>query len=332
MNTFRARAYLYMDQRQNTEYGLLRTYARLSFTGDNAVAYGTTNQALFEFAYIQLGGFTFGKFQNPYEHTYWNTGWIPYGLNGEGGMDNTSGNGVAYTASLGNGITATVAARASNETKAPTAGTLVLADGQAAPDGVVALEAVQSWGKAKLSGAVHQVRFAAGTTSIPSTEYGFGAGAGVQINLPMLAAGDFIGFGAQYAHGANLYGGVATFRGGQTTLATVDAVSNAAGTVTKLSTTWGVNAGFDHYWTKTVDTNIFAGYASYENSNLTAGATKAKHLTIGQYTKWTPIAGLQIGVETDYRKNSGGAIVAVTNGKLTEKSDFTGRLRVQRDF
>ena len=334
LNVFRARAYLYMDQRQNTEYGLLRTYGRLSFTGDNAAG-GT---ALFEFAYIQLGGFTFGKFQSPYENVYYSNGWIPYGLNGEGAMDNTSGNGLAYTASLGNGVTATLAIRAGDEIRsAPTTAgiTNINASGQAAPDGVAAVEIAQSWGKAKLSGAVHQVRYNNITgVARPSTDYGYGGSLGIQINLPMIAAGDFIGVSGQYSNGAAMYGGAGTFRGGQSALAIPDAVATAAG-VSKLTKVWSVNGGFDHYWTKTVDTNIFAGYASAENSLAGAGTSKANHYTIGQYTKWTPIAGLQIGIETDYRKNGGGAVRQygiATGGKVTELSDWSGRLRVQRDF
>ena len=348
LNNIRARGYLYMDQRQNTEYGLLRTYARLSFTRDSTPAPATA--ALFEFAYVQFAGFTFGRFQNPYENTYYSNGWIPYGAGGEGAVDNTSENGAAYTATLGNGVTATLAVRAPNETKAPGQGlagaaattanlgaiptTFTLAQGQSLPDGVAALEVTQGWGSAKIAGAVHQVRYANQTgIATPSTDYGYGGIAGVKINLPQLAAGDFIGVSAQYAKGANLYAGVGTFRGGQTALATVDAVATTAGR-TNLSTAWGVNGGFDHYWTKTVDTNFFAAYASYENSLLAAGATKANHYTIGQYTKWSPVAGLQIGIETDYRKNGGGASRAavVTGGKATELSDWSGRLRVQRDF
>ena len=325
LNRFRARGYVFVDQRQSTEYGLLRAYTRLSFSRDNAADAGV----LFEYAYVQLGGLTAGKFMNPYDTTYYSGGWAPLGLGGFGAVDNTSQNGIAYAASLGNGVTASLAVMAGNETKAAqnTAGNLTAA-AQGAPDVTATIEAVQSWGSVKVGAALHQIRY---VNSAIDTDYGMGVGGGVKFNLPMIAAGDFISFAGQYAQGANLYGGVGAataFRAGQAAPVTADAI--IANGVSKLSTTWGVNAGFLHVWTKTVDTNVYGAYQTYENSGAgtaAAGTGKAKGWIVAQYTKWTPIAGLQFGVETGYRK-MGGNLTTVG----TDREDFFGRVRVQRDF
>ena len=327
MNRFRARGYIFVDQRQDTEYGLLRAYTRLSFTRDNADAAA----ALFEYAYVQLGGFTAGKFYNPYDTYYYSGGAAPLGLAGFGTKDDGNQNGVQYAASLGNGVTATVALMTGNETKAAQNAVAALTvAAQAAPDAIAAIELVQSWGSFKVAGALHQIRY---VNSAIDTDYGMGVISNVKFNLPMIAAGDFIAFGGQYAQGANTYGGITTanaFRAGQAAPVTADAIVNATTGVSKLSTTWGVNAGFLHVWSKTVDTNVYGAYQTYENSGtgtVAAGTGKAKGWIVAQYTKWTPIVGLQYGVETGYRK-MGGNLTTVG----TDREDFFGRFRVQRDF
>ncbi len=312
MNQFRARGYIYVDHRQQSEVGLVRAYSRLSFTRDNADAVSP----LFELAFVQVGGLTAGRFTNPYDILYYTNGWAPLGASGVGVKDTTSENGIAYTAALGNGLTATLALVDTTETRGPNA-TAVSYAGQSMPDVVGTTEWTQGWGSVKLSGAVHQVRY---SNAAVDTDYGFAGAAGVKINLPMLAAGDFIGLSGSVAKGAPVYGGAITYRGGQEQFQTYDGYT--VGNTGKLSDAWGVAGGLTHFWTKTVDTHVYSGYSAFE-----AGTVKANSWLVSQYTKWTPVSGLQLGIETTYREVGGRALRGAR-----DKEDFSGRLRVQRDF
>ena len=310
----RARGYIYVDHRQQSEVGLVRAYTRLSVSSDNGAA-GTN---LFELAFVQVGGFTFGQFGNPYEVLYYTNGWAPLGLNGIGAKDSVGDQGIAYTHSFGGGVTGTVAVMNGAENRNAGTGGLTYA-GHNVPDFVAAVEATQGWGSVKLAGVLHQVRY---SNAAVDTDYGWAVNGGVKVNLPMIAAGDFISLQGAYSEGATAFGGVTTLRAGQNTLAAYDAT--AAG---KLSTAWSVAGGLTHFWTKTVDTHVYGGYAKFEN-----GTDKANQYTVAQYTKWTPVAGLQLGVETGYRKIGGAGVDLVSGGKTNDKEDFFGRLRVQRDF
>jgi hypothetical protein len=60
-----------------------------------------------------------------------------------------------------------------------------------------------------------------------------------------------------------------------------------------------------------------------------------KELVLSGNLVWSPVSGLDIGVEVVYARTEFGARVAdAKNALRTIKSDdaFTGRLRIQRDF
>ncbi len=322
-NVFRTRAYIYVDHRQQSEVGLVRTYARLSFTRD---ANSTTADTLFELGFVQVGGLTAGRFTNPYDNIYYTHGFSGLGLHGMGAVDRTSNNGIAYTAALGNGLTATLGAF-NQEGSVGNTTSQKYTESSAMPDVVGAVEWTQGWGSAKLAGTVHQVRY---TNPNVSTDYGYGVSGNVKINLPMIAAGDFLALGAQYSSGAAVLGGAANgnTRGGEIAPVIVDAT--VVGTSGKLATTYGFNGGLDHYWTKTIDTLVYAGYVNYDNG--ATSANKVNGYNVAQYTRWMPVAGLQLGVETGYRSISGSAVKALKTTTLNDTNDFYGRLRVQRDF
>src|SRR5205085_749256 len=99
------------DVRSNTEFGTLRSYARTGIqwtTGDSVLA-GSGAVAYLDRAFMQLGGFTFGKAASFYDS-------YVFGLHSYQssilGSEGTSGNGtpmIAYTATLGNGFLASLA-------------------------------------------------------------------------------------------------------------------------------------------------------------------------------------------------------------------------------
>lgn len=183
----RARWVTSLDVRTQTEYGTLRAYTRAGFqttTGES-----TQGRIYTERAFIQFAGFTLGKSQSYFDFF---GGAFCYGCGYTGNSSQSGAAGtllMAYTATLGNGITATISAEdafmrrgavwdASNDsTNALTLAGMpgpITAGGQDAyniagygmgdyaangiPDIVGALRVDQAWGSAQIAGALHQVR------------------------------------------------------------------------------------------------------------------------------------------------------------------------------
>lgn len=104
---FRARAVLSADVRTQTEYGTLRSYLRFGF--DRTTNQIGTNTIYAERAFIQLAGFTFGQTQSYFD--FFNGVFSYGGPYGGGAGSGTGAGGVllaAYTAQLGNGISASI--------------------------------------------------------------------------------------------------------------------------------------------------------------------------------------------------------------------------------
>jgi Porin subfamily len=189
----RARWVTSLDVRTQTEYGTLRAYTRAGFqtsTGDTA-----QGKIYTERAFIQFAGFTLGKSQSYFDFM---SGAFCYGCGFMGNGSQTGAAGIllmAYTATLGNGITATISAEdgtirrntiwdtSNDPTNAlvigngpgplsnvddytlPTGsglvqGTIGVGDYAATqiPDIVGALRVDQAWGSAQVAAALHQNR------------------------------------------------------------------------------------------------------------------------------------------------------------------------------
>jgi hypothetical protein len=184
---WRSRFVTSFDIRTQTEYGTLRAYTRAGFqwtTGEDGI--GTY---YVERTFIQFAGFTVGRSQSYfdfYANAHYYTGYI-------GGPSSTGAAGMnvwAYTATFGNGFTATLSiedgtlrrnavwdagtdALAMGATPGPTFQPTTGYTGRAAggngvaigdyaaaqvPDIVGALRVDQAWGSAQIAGALHQVR------------------------------------------------------------------------------------------------------------------------------------------------------------------------------
>ena len=214
---FRARTVLSLDVRTQTEYGTVRAYNRFGFTQDSTTLSGGLLYT--ERAFIQIAGFTFGKTQSYFDFV---GGAMCYGCGYGGHLSQFGAGGTvvfAYSATLGNGLTATIALEdqaarrtavwdASNDASNALSigafpGPAVVRDasntfgGQAVgdqgafsmPDIVGSLRVDQAWGSAQVSAAVHQVR--GGWYGNNST----GAGATVLgVNSQFTAPADAYGF------------------------------------------------------------------------------------------------------------------------------------------
>ncbi|WP_315831815.1 porin [Bradyrhizobium prioriisuperbiae] len=233
----RERVNLFVDTRTATDYGLLRTYAnlQLDFTQgrDNiAGGFGAT-----DFAFIQFAGFTFGKAVSMFD-PQWALG-KPFISNGfMTGSNNTTGIPMlAYTATLGNGLSATISLEdaqpyrsagvintavtflgpfGSNGTSGPTYGTVANSfvgnaqGGDHVPDIVGNLRIDQAWGSAHIAAAAHEVHgtyytAANSDTGHPSSTWGYAISGAFELkNLPT-GTGDSLKVEASFANGAAKY-------------------------------------------------------------------------------------------------------------------------------
>jgi porin-like protein len=163
--TFRSRAYISMDTREQTEWGTLRTYVNIGLNYDSptsAVTSGFSGNR----AFIQFAGFTFGLAQSFFDFysvplsSYW--GFFPVSDTGDSGWKV-----LAYTANFGGGISATLSVEEPrrNNVISTAASVDPLLLGQAPtptdyikmrfPDLVHNWRIDQSWGSVQIMGALH---------------------------------------------------------------------------------------------------------------------------------------------------------------------------------
>jgi hypothetical protein len=259
--------------------------------------------------------------------------------------------------------------------------------GSRAPDVVGNLRIDQSWGSAQLSAAAHEVRAVnvtgvtaagdffvgipgtapAGLTGLdsPDSEWGYAIQGGVKFNLPMIAAGDQLWLQAAYGSGATGYTHVDDFtaaRAGTIRVATPEAIINPVTGDIEKTDSWSVSGKFLHYWLPNLRSNFFGAYSEVDfdasgtqafvnpadpSFIVNAGFVDFKIYEAGANLVWSPVKGLDIGVEGVYRKIETSGRVApefgpnafvigagVRDPRLArDNADaWEARLRVQRDF
>ncbi|MBZ6077225.1 porin [Microvirga puerhi] len=284
---------------------------------------------------------------------------------------------LAYTFSFGNGFSATLSIEDGLERRLAgfipggfAANTLLYA-GQRAPDLVGNIKYTGTWGTAQISGAVHQIRSLVLTNAvggpiiygplvegtIPDTEYGFAAAGYLSFNLPQLAPGDALWLAATYTNGALAYmngGNSATAVdpnnqiGAAGAVGMVDAYINPITGDIKRGHGWSIAGGFRHYWTPQIRQSIFGSYMRVEYgagastivpAGFTTGLVDFNELRLGSNVIWSPVSGLDLGLEVIYAKLDPRGRVFVPSvipgvpGTIEGSShSWEGRLRVQRDF
>jgi hypothetical protein len=254
--------------------------------------------------------------------------------------------------------------------------------GNRLPNVVASLRVDQAWGSAELAGMINEVGVvghhqstnggagaaAAWVANTPSSRIGYAVSGGVKINLPMIAAGDNLVLNGTFSSGnisAVMSNGVGSGQllvgTGGVAAWTPDATFNAAvlGSSLRLTSAWGVTAGFQHFWAPTFNTSIYASYASVNVPNLLAAGNvtdslrDSKYLTLGMTNTWTPVRGLAVALETAYvrqsvqgqqidlNKNFGSngtliapCVLATGVGCVLKSRDhtFQTRFRITRDF
>ena len=362
----RNRGYITADARSQTEYGTLRSYIAVGLSGDNAgnatagVVPATSSAFNANRAFIQFAGFTAGRSQSFYDFMgypavsyFGGSAWTPGGADtGDAGKQV-----FAYTAQLGNGLSATISAEdkrrggtfqaASATTPATTAGTGSVGDKM--PDFVGNLRIDQAWGSAQVMGVVHDASaqyYSATQLTHPSNVYGYAIGAGLRLNAPMLGVGDY--FQAQFNWtkgaigyamntGVNLSAGNANASSQGFGLVT-DAMYTTSGDV-QLTTAWSVGASYEHNWNTKWKTSAYGGYTKVDYNDtatayfsaFTAGANPDfATWQVGSRTAWAPVNNLEVGLDVMYTKlQSANSGVTTTS---QDQSAWVANMRIQRNF
>jgi hypothetical protein len=280
------------------------------------------DSAIVDQAFIQFGGLTAGRTVSFFMNSDLpNDNWGTLRF-----YDAPTVNAFAYTFSFGNGFSATLAVE-----EGAYATSLFPEAGQRMPDLVGNLKYAGTWGSAQLGGVLHQLRADVLTAgpfagTIPDTAYGWAVTAQGSVNLPMLADGDALWLAATYADGALAYLGFDPEVGvGTASSRVVDAFIDADGDI-NTGRGWSIAAGLNHYWTPTIRQSVFGSYARVEYSSSSL-VNDFNEWRAGSNLIWSPVSGLDIGVEVLYSNLDPRGVVG-----LDDDDAWEGRLRVQRDF
>lgn len=297
---FRARAYIYMDSRTNTEFGLLRTFTEIQGQLDSGQ--GTNTNLRLWRAFIQFGGLTFGRTQSFYD-------FLPpaFGQFLNVGYSDVSTLVAAYTFAFGNGFSASLSLETEENRRSGIANPFGFAGGfyggNYIPDIVGALRVDQGWGSAQLMGALHNVR-----TVGAGSEYGWAIGAGVSVNVPF-GSGTSVNLQGGYTQGALSYvaatpvGGVlfgpANNPGGISTA--TDGVIDANGNL-ELVDAWSISGGFETAFTPTISYVAQAGYVDVSHSGAGVGnVADFQNLGLEGTLAYSPISGFVFALGAQYQ-------------------------------
>jgi hypothetical protein len=301
-HSFRHRAVFTVDTRTQTEYGTLRSYA--AFGGQQTTPNDSGISLFFNRAFIQFAGFTTGRAVSFYDFMSLD----PYSYNNTALVSSTGASGInvfAYTAQLGNGVSATISAEdggfGARGTSGRTRQVVNVLGGELAPgtvttdpvgnrfpDIVGALRVDQAWGSAQIMAAAHDASggyyggFPGSTLNgHPGDEVGWAVGAGLLLKNPLgLGVGDVFHTQVNFERGAVGY--LTTYKGAWDHYGSgnsvgfgsaVDAVfsGNAAGAANASSVElvdgWGFGAVYEHVWNPKWRTSLYGGYSAVSYSD-----------------------------------------------------------------
>jgi hypothetical protein len=360
----RVRGGISVDAREQTAYGTLRSYLNMTFqvtNGGGGSGIDTWGNRIF----IQWAGFTAGL-----ADSYFDFDTMGYSNQTNVLGSSVSGGGIdlfAYTAQFGNGFSATISAEDTSARRTAlfdASGGTGYAGERQWPDIVANLRLDQAWGSAQIMAAAHDVHAsyygAALPNDAPGDELGWAVGAGLKINLPMIAKGDYIIAQVNYAEGAMDYvaAGARATNGGGITIqdgghgsplltgtgplydSTYDVVGGV-GSDQDLTTGWSVTGGFEHRWNPQWRTSLYGAYASFDYSDVSsariaAGAGAAagssadwSYWQVGSRTRWNPVKNLDLSVDLMYNHID---TAFAGDPAFEDKGWFAGMFRVQRNF
>jgi hypothetical protein len=391
-----ARGRVDLDARTQSAWGTVQTVlslrlARTTGTLDQVgpALSGSGATPTLEAAYIRFAGFTFGAAKD-------NFSFMPSTFYGAGHWSSFANGAkqLAYTAVFGGGFSATIAVQDAADTTAGGvnaagyyngvifAGPLVpfpgingipafSTNGGAVAysynnmpqiNGTLALD--QGWGTAQVMGAVGKAVGVNPGASYDQDKTIWAIGAGLKVNLPMIAAGDVLYLNAAYADGMTEYTtNWTSFKGSDTKRNVGDFVTNHPSWINtydvlgnpKIETlkSWDIAALYTHYWTPSIRHSFLATYGQIDGTTtskaLTYGTTgafgNATVWNVGTQLAWLPVRNFEIGIEALYARTETdirrlnvqgllGAVVTAAGTTVTRENagNWTGRMRVERTF
>ncbi len=311
---WRSRGYFSLDARTQTAYGTLRSYilggiqqvntnATGPFGAGGASAYAIGNPGFAQYAFIQFAGFTAGL-----ANSFFDFGSNYLVLSVSANPWNWT-NLFAYTANLGNGLSATISLEDKTTSRIGNgANFATLSPNMDSPDIVANVRIDQGWGSAQIMGAAHQTRW------IQGDDWGYAVGAGVEIKLPMLGAGDTLKITGVWSEGAveytglsgSPYGGVGGIGLGYLVpgFLTVTDSSAAVGSLTDATS---VMVQYRHFWTPTVRSNFHAGYNNAVNQ-FAGGFGYVDVVQYGHSLQWSPVKDLTLALDVLYTEVSANSV------------------------
>ena len=352
-----ARGRVDLDARTPTAYGTVQAVTSLRLartsgvlTSNAATSAAGSAGATLEAAYVRFAGFTFGVAKD-------NFSFMPSVMYGAGHWSSFANGAsqIAYTAVLGGGVSATLAVQDQSYTTsgsfAVSSTTGLFNNYDKMPQINARLDYDQSWGSASLVGAVSQVGATTSVTSVTTntSKTVWALGAGVKLNLPMLAAGDALYLNGGYADGMTEYTvNWVSFKSSDTArnvggyLQTAASYSLTAANQIETFKSWNVAALFTHYWAPQWRHTTIATYGAVNapanlnalawglGANGSSGQADATVWNVGTQIAFVPTKDFEIGIEALYAR------VKLSNSTTTaanvSQGNWTGRLRVERTF
>jgi hypothetical protein len=346
---WRTRGMVILDARNNTAYGTLRAYAQFGVsynTQANATntsganAAGNTTPSL-DRAFIEFAGMTAG-----FTESFFSFGaaysivavaslpwdWLPV---------------LAYTAQLGNGVTATLSLEDGAARRTGTTATNFTYGGHHMPDIIANLKVAQAWGAAQIMGALHQVRASAANANAgQSDKWGYAFGGGFEVKTPQTGNpnNSFLAQ-AQWTKGALEYTGL---NSSPVTTATIVGFTKQGGVgplipVTdawvpvgplELTKAWSAYGAYRHYWTPMLRTGFAVGYTAIDTpANAVIQQPDGTILQGIVSTIWSPVSGFDMSLDIVYSKvdAEGNGCTAVPRCN-SDRDVWTAWSRIRRNF
>jgi hypothetical protein len=366
-----------VDARTNTDYGVLRGYAEVRFeTGDGFDDFtgtaipgsfmGSGSQVYMAVAYVQWAGITAGRVHSFFQFIGGGETWDPF-LS----PDQESFNEpfvFAYTATFGNGFTATAVAQSPGPLGVVAPGDYVNIDtanfGQRAPDMIGVLRVDQDGGSAQLSGVAHQVHVFenAVAPTVPGAAigaptqdiWGFAFNGGAKLNLPAFGVGDFIQAQATYSQNALVYsgaainGGCGSWTGNGLSMSCADTyyagLNGAGDPVWSKPTSWTFGGTMEHHFSPNWALDPEFSYASIHWDNSLGQLSNNSNTWIGGVAAfWYPVPMLWFEVDLLYQHThqstpgnwdvAGAGLVDGAPGSFKANNDgFTSRFQIRRTW
>lgn len=284
-----AKANLAWNAATNTEIGLVRTYAKLELVETATFGGLATN---LKAAYVEFGGLTFGRLQSMFDFITGTT----YADIYEPAWSDNQNMVAAYTATLGEGLTATLSVEDAVTRRVGIIGVgggdRGYARGVRMPDIVAALAFEAGTTEAKLMAALHEVRAARGGAA---AEIGWTVAAGAIFDVPFTGKGDQAMVQASIGQGALNYNATNPIGPGR---GFVGADARVVGRRLVLADVWAIGAVFDHSWSEQWVTELNGSFLDVDQAGRAYDFT---NIDAQLNLSFAPVDGLKFTSEAEYK-------------------------------